>query len=68
MNTPNKPVSPVIVKKFGESTNKPMYQVRGMDHWYSSPTIALDTYNRIQKFIAAGGWKNYANNHGNKRK
>lgn len=56
VHVPNPNAAPVIVGKNGECTGKKMFQVRGDPHWYSSPTIALDTHNRMKKFIADGGF------------
>ena len=59
MATVHKPTGnepPRIVKKFGEVTNKEMFQVRGDPHWYSNPTIAMEQHNKMKQFIANGGF------------
>lgn len=47
---------PAVVQKFGEVSQKKMYQVRGAPHWSTSPQIAVDTYNRLKAHAAAGGF------------
>jgi hypothetical protein len=48
---------PPVIEKFGEVSNKKMFQVRGAPHWSTSPQIAVDTYNRLKLHATAGGFQ-----------
>lgn len=48
---------PIVLKKFGEVSNQPLYQVRGDAHWFSSPEVALAQHRKMKIFTDNGGWK-----------
>jgi len=52
-----------IATKFGEVTNIPAYRVRGPGShiWYSTPQMAMQQYNKLKAFAAAGGFESRDN-------
>jgi hypothetical protein len=47
---------PPVIQKFGEVSQKKMYQVQGAPHWSTTPQIAVDTFNRLKSHAKSGGF------------